>query len=48
MVVRNGIKVSGKNNHFVDRTIGSVEQRRNGVNTEDILDILTNPKKYTM
>lgn len=30
-VTKNGITITGKSNHFIARTIGSVEQRRNGV-----------------
>ena len=38
----NGIKITGKSDHFIARVIGSVEQRRNGVAIEDIFEALTN------
>lgn len=40
----NGITIKGKSDHFVARTIGSVEQRRNGVTVKQIKSALTNPK----
>ena len=42
IITSNGIKITGKSKHFIARTIGSVEQRRNGVQVSDILDALTN------
>ena len=44
-VTSNGLKITGKSKHFIARTIGSVEQRRNGVSIEDALGALTNPIK---
>lgn len=41
----NGIVITGKSNHFIARTIGSVEQKRNGVEITESLKTLTNPKK---
>lgn len=38
----NGIKITGKSKHFIARTIGSVEQRRNGISVDNSLDVLTN------
>ena len=38
----NGIKITGKSEHFIARVIGSVQQRRNGVVIEDIFEALTN------
>lgn len=38
----NGIQITGKSKHFIARTIGSVEQRRNGVSVDNSLDVLTN------
>lgn len=40
----NGITIKGKSDHFVARTIGSVEQRRNGVTVKQIKSALTDPK----
>jgi len=39
----NGIKIKSKSNHYIARSIGSVEQKRNGVKPEDALQALTNP-----
>ena len=39
----NGIAIKGKSDHFVARTIGSVEQRRNGVTIKQIKSALTDP-----
>lgn len=41
----NGIKITNKSKHFISRVIGSVEQRRNGVNLKDVLNVLQNPVK---
>ncbi len=41
----NGIKVTDKSSHFVARTIGSVEQRRNGVSVDESLLAITKPEK---
>nr|DAK63569.1 MAG TPA: minor capsid protein [Caudoviricetes sp.] len=41
----NGIKITNKSKHFISRVIGSVEQRRNGVNVKDVLDVLQNPAR---
>jgi SPP1 gp7 family putative phage head morphogenesis protein len=40
LTTSNGIKVTGKSNHFVARVIGSVEQKRNGVLVEDVYKAL--------
>ena len=37
----NGIKITGKSDHFIARVIGSVEQRRDGVKIEGVLKALT-------
>lgn len=39
----NGIKITGKSIHFIARVIGSVEQRRNGVDVQKSLEALQNP-----
>lgn len=39
-----GLKITGFTEHFVFRTIGSVEQRRNGVSVDDTLEALTKTK----
>lgn len=43
----NGIKVQGKSYHFIDRVIGSIQQKRNGVPINDIVEALTNPDEVT-
>ena len=44
-VTSNGITITGKSDHFIARTIGSVEQRRNGVSIADALDTVIHPEK---
>ena len=44
VVTSNGITITGKTNHSIARVIGSVEQKRNGVEIEDILEALTSDK----
>lgn len=41
VVTSNGITITGKSNHSIARAIGSIEQRRNGVQVSDVLDALT-------
>ena len=41
----NGIEIKGKSNHFIARVIGSVSQRRNGVEISDVIDALKNSVK---
>ncbi len=41
IVTSNGIQVTGKVSHMIYRVIGSVEQRRNGVQIDDIKEALT-------
>ena len=43
----NGIKIQGKSYHFIDRVIGSIHQKRNGVQIKDIVEALTNPDEIT-
>ncbi len=43
----NGIKIKNKSNHFIARVIGSVEQKRNGVEIEKIIDTLREPDEIT-
>ena len=38
----NGIEIKGYVPHFTARVFGSVEQRRNGIELEDVIDALTN------
>ncbi len=38
-----GLKITGSTYHYIDRTIGSVEQRRSGVNVDAAYKALTNP-----
>lgn len=40
-----GTEITGKSYHFIARTIGSVEERRDGVHLKDTFDALLNPKK---
>ena len=42
-----GTKITGKSNHFVNRVIGSIEQRRSGVSIDDVVDALKNPVSVT-
>lgn len=42
IVTSNGITITGKSKHSIARVIGSVEQRRNGVQVSDVLDALIN------
>ncbi len=41
----NGIKITGKSDHYIDRTIGSVEDRRTGVSVQDALQTIKKPAK---
>lgn len=43
LTASNGIKITGKSNHFIARVIGSVEQRRSGVDIQAVSEALTNP-----
>ena len=45
MAATNGIVVASKSDHFIARTIGSVEQRRSGVAIADIISALTEPDR---
>ena len=42
IVTSNNLTIIGKSNHSIARVIGSIEQRRNGVQADDILNALTN------
>lgn len=42
-ITSNNITIKGKSNHFVARTIGSVEQRRSGVTISETIDALLKP-----
>lgn len=44
-VAQNGLEITGKSKHYIARTIGSVSQRRSGVETQDALDALLHPIK---
>jgi SPP1 gp7 family putative phage head morphogenesis protein len=41
LTTSNGITITGKSNHFIARVIGSVEQRRSGVDVDRVLEALT-------
>lgn len=41
IVTSNNITITDKSNHSIARVIGSIEQRRNGVQVSDVLDALT-------
>ncbi len=45
LTTSNGLTVSGKSDHFIARVIGSVEQRRSGVEIDTVIDALKNPKE---
>ena len=40
-----GVEIKGYVTHFLDRTIGSYEQQREGVEIKDILDAIANPQE---
>ncbi len=42
-----GVVITGKSDHFISRVIGSVEQRRSGVEIEAIKDALQSPSKIS-
>ena len=42
----NDVKIKNYIPHFTARVFGSVEQRRNGVELDDVVDALTNKKTY--
>ena len=44
-ITSNGITITEKSNHFIARTIGSAEQRRNGVSIAEALDTITHPER---
>lgn len=44
LTTSNGIKITGKSNHAIARIIGSVEQKRSGVQVTDILSALRSDK----
>lgn len=41
LTTSNGIKTTGKSGHFIARVIGSIQQRRSGVDIQDIFSALT-------
>lgn len=43
IVTSEGVTITGKSKHFIARMIGSVEQRRNGVDISDIQEALESP-----
>jgi SPP1 gp7 family putative phage head morphogenesis protein len=43
IVAANGVTIAGKSWHFISRVIGSVEQKRNGVSVDSIVDALLDP-----
>lgn len=48
IVTGNNITITGKSKHSIARVIGSVDQRRNGVQVSDILDALTNSESEVL
>lgn len=44
----NGILITGKSYHFIARVIGSVEQKRNGVPVDDVLNALVNQEAIVL
>ena len=42
-----GTKITGKSDHFTNRIIGSIDQRRSGVSVDDVIDALKNPVTVT-
>lgn len=45
LVAANGLVVASKSDHFIARTIGSVEQKRSGVSIYNIIMALTHPDR---
>ena len=43
LTTSNGIKITGKSKHFISRVIGSIEQRRSGVDIQAVSEALTDP-----
>ncbi len=43
LVTSNGVKLEKRSLHCIDRVIGSVEQRRNGITVDDVVKTLTLP-----
>lgn len=43
LVTSNGVKLEKRSLHCIDRVIGSVEQRRNGITVDDVVKTLTSP-----
>lgn len=43
IITGNGITITGKTNHSIARVIGSVEQKRNGVDIFDMIKALEEP-----
>ena len=43
VVTKNGIQIKGKSDHSIVRTIGSLSERRSGVDVSDVLDALLHP-----
>jgi hypothetical protein len=43
VVTSNGLTVTGKSNHYIARTIGSISQRRNGVDVPEAHTTIVNP-----
>lgn len=44
----NGVTIKSKSTHFISKIIGSIEQKRNGVNLDDVYDALLNGKVGTV
>lgn len=44
----NGVTIKSKSTHFISRIIGSIEQKRNSVNLDDVYDALLNGKVGTV
>jgi len=47
MTTPNGIEITGKSDHYIARTIGSVEQKRNGVSVDKAISIITTPDRIS-
>ncbi|MBE6037662.1 MAG: hypothetical protein E7218_00445 [Anaerofustis stercorihominis] len=43
MTTSNGIKITKASDHFIARIIGSVDERRSGVEIDDIIACLSSP-----
>ena len=46
MKTTNGIEIKSYSKHFIDRVFGSIEERRNGVKLDEIIDTIRNSSNF--